>query len=125
MGKTRYGEDVDTDELSLILDKTRLIRLALNIVYDRLDEIYHEPTEPEAMEQVWETLDQVHDHLSAAETRALTEHGYAEHYTVIRPVSPATPLEPEAMKEITAAVRTLAQHRMLVQAPDARDRDTG
>jgi hypothetical protein len=119
----RYGSYVDTDELSLALDRTRLVRLALNVLYDRLDEVYHEPTEPQAIDRARETLDQVHDHLSAAETRALTQHGFAEHYVVIRPFSPARLPGEGAMKEITTAVRALRRHGMLVQAPDAGDRD--
>jgi hypothetical protein len=109
-----YGSYVDMDELSLILEKTRLMRLALNVLYDRLDGIYDEPTELEAIDHVRGMFDQVHDRLSAAETRALTQHGFAEHYVVIRPFSPARLPAEGAMKEITTAIRTLQQHGMLV-----------
>jgi hypothetical protein len=75
------------------------------------------------VDHVRETLDQVHDHLSAAEARALAQCGFAEHYVVIRPLSPARLPGEGPMKEITTAVRALRRHGMLVQAPDARDRD--
>jgi hypothetical protein len=118
-----YGSHVDTDELALTLEKTRVLRLALNVLYDGMDEIYEEHSDAAAMDRFRDTLAEVHQHLCAAETRALALCGFAEHYVVIRPFSPARPPEPEAVKEVTAAVRTLAGHGMLVQAPDALGRD--
>jgi hypothetical protein len=47
----------------------------------------------------------------------------AEHYVATRPISPVRPPAPEATKEITAAMRTLKEHDMFVQAPDARERE--
>ena len=117
-GGSPHGAYVNTDELAGILDKTRVLRLALNVLYDGLpDHITRGPVE--------DAFVKVHDHLTGEETTALTVFGFAEHYVVIRPFSPVNLPEPQAVKEITSAIRTLQRHGMLVQAPDARTRDDG
>jgi hypothetical protein len=113
-----HGAYVDVDELARTLDKTRVLRLALNVLYDDLpDRVTRGSVE--------DALVKVHDHLTKEETTALTAFGFAEHYVVIRPFSPLGLPEPQAVKEITSAIRTLYRHGMLVQAPDARARDDG
>jgi hypothetical protein len=108
-----YGSYVNTNELARTLDETRVLRLALNVLYDGLPrDITRGPVE--------DTLATIHDHLTETETRALAQRGFAEHYVVIRPFSPVSLPEEGVMKEITSAIRTLQRHGMLVQAPDAR-----
>lgn len=111
-----HGLPVDLDEVSRALNETRILRLALNVLYDNLSsDIVDGPVE--------DIFCKIHDHLSEAETSALVRFGLAEHYVIIRPISPARPPEPAAMKEIAAAINTLEEHDMLVQSPDARNRD--
>lgn len=113
-----HGAYVDTDELAVILNKTRVLRLALNVLYDDLpDHVKRGPVE--------DALVKIHDHLTQEETTALAVFGFAEHYAVIRPFSPFSLPEPQSVTEITSAVRTLQRHGMLVQEPDARTRDEG
>ena len=107
---------VDTNELGAILDETRVRQLALNVLYDGLPhDLMRGPVE--------DALAALHDRLTRDETRALTQCGFAEHYVVIRPFSPLSLPEPQAVTEITSAIRTLERHGMLIQAPDARERD--
>jgi hypothetical protein len=114
-GRPRGGY-VDTNELGAVLDATRVRRLALNVLYDSLPgDLMRGPVE--------DALATLHDRLTQDETRALTQCGFAEHYVVIRPFSPLSLPEPQAVTEITSAIRTLERHGMLVQAPDARERD--
>jgi len=114
-GRPRGGY-VDTNELGAVLDATRVRRLALNVLYDGLPgDLMRGPVE--------DALATLHDRLTQDETRALTQCGFAEHYVVIRPFSPLSLPEPQAVTEITSAIRTLERHGMLVQAPDARERD--
>jgi hypothetical protein len=108
-----YGAYVDINELGAALDSTRVLRLALNILWDHL---------PSGIPQG--AFTEIHDRLTEDETRALTQCGFAEHYVVIRPFSPLRLPEEKTMKEITSAIRTLHRHGMLVQAPDALPRDT-
>lgn len=107
-----YGSYVDINELAHVLGETRVLRLALNVLWDNL------PGNAPG-----EAFTKIHESLTKAETRALREHGFAEHYVVIRPFSPVRLPDAEAMEEITSAIRTLRRHGMLVQASDAMDRD--
>jgi len=111
-GSNPYGAYVDINELGAALDSTRVLRLALNILWDHL---------PGGIPQ--EAFTKIHDRLTQDETRALTQCGFAEHYVVIRPFSPLSLPEEKTMKEITSAIRTLHRHGMLVQAPDVLPRD--
>ena len=107
---------VDTSELAALLDETRVRRLALNVLYDGLPrDLMGGPVE--------DAIAALHDRLTQDETRALTQCGFAEHYVVIRPFSPLSLPGPQAVKEITGAIRALERHGMLIQAPDALERD--
>jgi hypothetical protein len=114
------SDDVDLDEFALALDATRKIRAALNIMYDGIDTLY-QARDWEAQRRFTAVMREVSDRLTAAETRALLRDGFAEHYVVVRPLSLADP--PAGLSEILAAVRTLMEHGMLVQEPDALGRD--
>jgi hypothetical protein len=118
-----HGSYVNLNELALILDETRVLRLALNVLYDGMDHVYAGAASTPAGRRFQDVMADVHDRLAGAETRALTQCGFAEHYVVIRPFSPLSLPDESAIKEITSAIRTLQRHGMLVQAPDARDRD--
>lgn len=110
------GVQVDLNKVSEALNETRILRLALNVLYDQLSfAIVAGPVE--------DLFCQIHEHLTETETTALERSGLAEHYLIIRPISPVSPPAPDVMQEITAAIQTLKAHDMLVQAPDARYRD--
>jgi hypothetical protein len=42
-----YGSYVNTNELALILDETRVLRLALNVLYDGMEHIYAGANSPD------------------------------------------------------------------------------
>jgi hypothetical protein len=84
---------VNLNELGRALDETRVLRLALNVLYDGLpDDVTRVPVE--------DALVKVHDHLTESESRALTQWGFAEHYVVIRPFSPVRLPDEGGMREL-------------------------
>jgi hypothetical protein len=111
-----YGVAVDTDDVSSALESTRLMRLALNVLWDGLPGDM--TTGP-----VRDALQSIHDRITQIEAADLRRYGLAEHYLIIRPVSPASPPPPETMARITAAVRTLADLGMLAGQNDAGYRE--
>jgi hypothetical protein len=117
--KTGYGVPVDIEAVSSSLDYTRLMRLALNVLWNGLDEFPGDKT----TESVADALASVHDLINDAESANLRIFGQAEHYLIIRPISPVNPPPPEIMAKITAAVSTLAELGMLVGQNDARYRE--
>lgn len=122
-GSNQYRSYVDTNELGAILGETRILRLALNVLYDGIDHLYAGATGSQAGSRFQDVMADVHERLTEAETRVLRQHGFAGHYVVIRPFSPVRLPDEGAMKEIASAVRVLQRHGMLVQEPDALDRD--
>jgi len=111
-----YGAPVDTDEFSSPLEPTRRLRLALNVLCDDL------PNEMQTR-AVHDMLRSIHDQINTAEAKELRMWGLAEHYLIIRPISPMSPPPPETMQKIAAAVRTLAELGMLAGQNDAYDRE--
>jgi len=114
-GNHGYGVPVDTDEVSSALESTRL-RLALNVLWDAL---------PNGMSAgpVRDALETTHDQINETESAELRRLGLAEHYLIIRPVSPISPPPPQIMEKIAAAVRTLAELGMLAGQNDAAYRE--
>jgi hypothetical protein len=114
-----YGVPVDIEHVSSALESTRLMRLALNVLWNGLDELPDDTTSGPA----GDALASIHDRINTIESTNLRRFGQAEHYLVIRPISPASPPPPEIMEKITAAVRTLAELGMLAGQNDACYRD--
>jgi hypothetical protein len=114
-----YGVSVNTDDVSSSLESTRLLRLALNVLWHGLNEL------PAGMtpESVTDALHSIHDQINKIESAGLRRTGQAEHYLIIRPISPASPPPPETMEKITTAVRTLTELGMLAGQNDAAYRD--
>lgn len=112
----RYGAPVDTEETSAALESTRRLRLALNVLWDQLPNDM--TTGP-----VHDALATIHDRINDTESAELRRRGLAEHYLIIRPVSPLNSPPPRAMEKITAAVRTLAELGMIARQHDALYRE--
>jgi hypothetical protein len=110
-----YGGHVNTEQVSQPLDATRVLRLALNVLWDGL------PDEMTAAGSVYDALAAIHDWINEAESAELRARGLAEHYLIIRPLSPVSP--PQAMEKIATAVRTLAELGMLAGQHDALYRE--
>ena len=110
-----YGGFVDTEKVSQPLEATRVLRLALNVLWNGL------PDEVAATGPVYDALAEVHDWINQAESAELRARGLPEHYLIIRPLSPLTP--PQAREKIAAAIRTLTELGMLAGQHDALYRD--
>jgi hypothetical protein len=110
-----YGVPVDMDRISSGLESARVLRLALNVLWDSLDSL---PPDADSG-PVGDALKSVHDRINVIEADGLRLSGHAEHYLVIRPISPVSPPPPETMEKITGAVRTLAELGMLAGQNDA------
>jgi hypothetical protein len=122
------GDEYDisfTDGLSAALGSTRVLRLALNVLYDGMEQIYDQAPDTAAKDRFHDLMHEVHQHLTRAELDALSRCGLAEFFTIIKPLSPLAMLSPEALREITTAVSTLERHGLLALQADAltRDRD--
>lgn len=77
-GGPGYGEEV-----SAAVDSTRVLRLALNVLWAGL---------PGGMTggQVGDALMTIHEYVNEVEAASLRGAGLAEYYLVVRPVSPVT-----------------------------------
>ena len=122
------GDEYDisfTDGVSAALGSTRVLRLALNVLYDGMDVLYDQTSDAAAKDRFHDLMHEVHQHLTRAELDALSRCGLAEFFTIIKPLSPLTMPTPQALKEITTAVSTLEWHGLLAFQADAliRDRD--
>jgi hypothetical protein len=112
----RYGAPVNTDNVSSALETTRRLRLALNVLWDDLpDDMNDTP--------VREALQTIHNRITQAENASLRTSGLAEHYLIIRPLSPLSPPPIQTMEKIASAARTLAELGMLAGQNDASYRD--
>ncbi len=117
-GEAGYGVPVDADEASAALESTRILRLALNALWNGLDGL-----PPDAVTgPVPEALTSIHDRINEIEAPRCAPGDAREHYLIIRPISPVSPPPPQIMEKITAAVRTLAELGMLVGQHVARYR---
>jgi hypothetical protein len=114
-----YGAHVDPDNVSEALGSARRLRLALNLLWDGLDEEAGVPG------VITKGLHAASDFITQMEEAALTEFGCAEHYLIVRPLSLASPPSPELMGKIGGAVRLLAECGLLVGQHDAGPRDYG
>jgi hypothetical protein len=112
-----YGVPVDTDDVSSALESTRLLRLVLNVLWDEL------PNDMSTAGPVRDALESILSRINQVEAAGLRTWGLAEHYLIIRPVSPINPPPPETLENITAAVRTLAGLGMLAGQADALYRE--
>ncbi len=115
-GGAGFGARVDAWEVSGAVDSTRVLRLALNVLWDGLPG-------PVVRGVVLDGLEAVHRHLSDVEAASLRESGVAEYYMIVRPVSLVSPPPAESAQRIAEAVRTLASFGMLVGQDDAGTRE--
>jgi hypothetical protein len=114
--KPGYGVPVDLEEISAALNRTRCLRLAVNVLADGFDEI---PLNEHGEVPVNDMLRKIHDRINKLESDAIRDSGQAEHYLIIKPISPVNPPPPEAMEKIANAVRTLQRLGMLAGQDDA------
>ncbi|HEX4831442.1 MAG TPA: hypothetical protein VH478_10155 [Trebonia sp.] len=99
------------DELGDALHRTSMIRLALDAMWLTVDEL---PDDADAPDPVRHGLSAIGEWLHQQEAEALRRSGLIRQYLVIHPVSLSSPPPAEAMAEITAAVRTLERHGLII-----------
>ena len=58
----------------------------------------------------------IYEKLGEMEMANLQRRGLSTDYLVIRPINPMNPPGPEAMEQVTAAIRTLARLGLIVPA---------
>jgi hypothetical protein len=121
MGKPGYGEDADDEPLAFALDNSRRFRLAMNVLWDRLEDIC--TPEDGEYDLIVKALFAANRAVTRAELAAIQKNLGTEHYLLIKPVSQVTPPPPETMQKIGAAIRTLVELQMIIGQPDALDRD--
>ena len=96
-----YGTEVDVDEIRSVLEPTRQIRLALDVLWGSLPQ--HIETKA-----IGESLTDLHERLCAEELRALRMFGVNQQYTIIRPLDMTNLPDADTMQKIAGAVQTLA-----------------
>jgi hypothetical protein len=104
------------NDVDAALGGTRVLRLALNVLYDGMEELYGEA----GTGLFQDAMAEVHARLCRVEADALARCGVAEFFTII--IKPSSPLSPAA-PEVRAAVRTLERHGWLELQSDALIRD--
>jgi hypothetical protein len=103
-----HGVGIDLDDIRSALAGTRMLRLATEVLGDL-------PPDIETAE-VRATLWQIHEALCRREPANLRTYGLSMDYLIIRPINLMNPPEPEVMKQITAAIRTLSDLELIVPA---------
>jgi hypothetical protein len=97
----------DMNTLGIALDETVMVRLGLEVLWNNL------PPDIETGD-LRGALWHIHERLCEAEIIRLRKHGMTRRYLIIIPVSPMNPPGPEAMAQITAAIRTLDDHGLII-----------
>jgi hypothetical protein len=103
-----HGVGIGLDDIRSALAGTRLLRLATDVLADLPPDI--------ETAGVCAALWQVHEALCKRDLANLRTYGLSRDYLIIRPINPMNPPEPEVMKQITAAIRTLADLELIVPA---------
>lgn len=109
-----YGTHVDVEDISAALFSTRVMRLALEVMWYRMSEDMR-------LEQWQGQAHILHDldkKIRDAELTVLRDQGLAQEFLIIRPLSPLSPPPPETIQKISVAIRTLAELGMLVGQDD-------
>jgi|ERR1700722_1874463 hypothetical protein len=122
MSKPEYGEDIDEEPLAFSLDRSRRFRLAMNVLWDNLEEVFSD-THSEEYQLVVDALFAANRAVTQVELAAIRKNMAAEHYLLIKPVNRITPPPPEIMKRIGEAIRTLVELEMVIGQSDAVGRD--
>jgi hypothetical protein len=103
-----HGVGIGLDDIRSALAGTRMLRLATEVLGDL-------PPDIETAE-VRAALWQVHEALCKQDLVNLRTYGLSMDFLIIRPINPMNPPEPEVMKQITAAIRTLSELELIVPA---------
>jgi hypothetical protein len=109
-----YGVRVEIEEISATLFDTRVMRLALEVMWDRMTQ-YTKPEQHQGQTSVLVDLDKK---IRDMELAVLRDKGLAKEFLIIRPLSPISPPPPETIQKISAAIRTLADLGLLVGQDD-------
>lgn len=101
-----HGIFVDVEEVRGPLERTRMLRLGLAVVWEHL---------PQDMETgpIADALWKIHERLCDAELRELRQ-SLPGAYVVVSPINPMKPPGPEDMKAIARAIRTLDDLGLIV-----------
>jgi hypothetical protein len=106
----RSGQGTSSDDMNTLgtaLVETAMVRLGLEALWSNL------PPDFET-DAVRGALWHIHERLCATEIASLREHGMTRRYLLIIPISPLNPPPPAALAQITAAIRTLDDHGLLI-----------
>ena len=122
MSKLEYGEDTYEEHFAFALDRSRRFRLAMNVLWDDLEEVFSD-SESEEYQLVVDALFAANRAATQVELAAIRKNMATEHYLLIKPVNRITPPPPEIMKRIGGAIRTLVELEMVIGQPDAVCRD--
>ena len=104
-----HGVQVETDSLLSALVPTRTLQHALEVLWDNLPP----DLETDALRAAFYELD---DRLRKAALENIRRGVLARDYFILSPINPMNPPEPEVMRQITAAIRTLSDLELIVPA---------
>lgn len=99
-GQQGHGVEVETDSLRAALEPTRILRHALDALWENL---------PARMETdaVHAALNEIDQRLRASTLADLRQGMLSRDYFIISPINPMNPPSPQDMEKMAAALRTL------------------
>jgi hypothetical protein len=105
--KKDHGVSVDVDEIRSVLEPTRELRLALDILSGSLSPDMETDATGAAL---WD----LHERLCKAELKVLRIWGLPRAYVIISPINPMNPPSREDMEKIARAIQTLDDLGLIV-----------
>jgi hypothetical protein len=102
-----HSVSVDSDSLLNILESTRVLRCALDILWFSLPI----DVESESTRTAFYEIDQ---YLRKSVLADINKGVFARDYFIISPINPMNPPGPEDMEKVTAALRTLADLGLII-----------
>lgn len=95
-----HGVEVETDSLLAALEPTRLLRHALDVLWENLPTGLQTST-------IRAALYEIDERLREATLADLRRGVFSRDYFVVSPINPMNPPSPEDMEKVAAALRTL------------------
>lgn len=101
-----YGTRIDADEISSVLEPTRILRLALEVLWGSV------PADMET-DAIQKALNEIHEGICARELKGLLASGINRQYTIIRPFDMMKLPDSESMRRIAGAIQVLDDHGLI------------
>lgn len=106
-GERGHGVAVETDDLLAALEHTRVLQLALDVLWGNMPGGL-------ATESVRAAFCEIDERLRKTTLANLRRGGLPRDFLIVRPINPMNPPGPEDIEKVTTALRTLDQLGLLI-----------